>query len=69
VQIEYDSAKAKYVAKDINTGVRILRHEDVARLKAMCDRMGWQVVDGQASSNEHDNGLTGSGAGGPEVTD
>jgi hypothetical protein len=31
----------------------VLRHEDVARLKAMCDRMGWQVVDGQASSNEH----------------
>jgi hypothetical protein len=69
VQIEYDSAKAKYVAKDINTRVRILRHEDVARLKAMCARMGWQVVDGQASSNEHDNGLTGSGAEGPEVTD
>ena len=69
MQIEYDSAKAKYVVKDINTGVRILRHEDVARLKAMCDRMGWQVVDGQASSNEHDNGLTGSGAEGPEVTD
>jgi hypothetical protein len=28
----------------------ILRHQDSARLRAMCDRMGWQVVDGAVAS-------------------
>jgi hypothetical protein len=37
VQIEYDPVKAKYVAKDINTGLRILGHYDSTRLRAMCD--------------------------------
>jgi hypothetical protein len=44
VQIRYDPVKAKYAAMDIKTGLRILRHYDSARLRAMCDRMGWQVV-------------------------
>jgi hypothetical protein len=47
LQIQYDTARAKYVAKDIDSGVRILRHEDITRLKMICDRMGWQVVDGE----------------------
>ena len=44
VQIRYDAQKSKYIAKDINSDLGILRHEDSARLRAMCDRLGWQIV-------------------------
>ena len=47
VQIHHDSQKAKYVAKDTKSGLSVLGHQDSARLRAMCDRMGWQVVDGE----------------------
>jgi hypothetical protein len=50
VQIHYDPQKAKFVAKDTKSGLSVLRHQDSARLRAMCDRMGWQVVDGVATS-------------------
>jgi hypothetical protein len=46
VQIHYDLQKTKFVAKDTKSGLSVLRHHDSARLRAMCDRMGWQVVDG-----------------------
>jgi hypothetical protein len=46
VQIHYDPLKAKYVAKDTNSGLSFLRHQDRTHLQAMCDRMGWQVLDG-----------------------
>ena len=49
VQIHHDPQKAKYVAKDTTSGLRILGHQDSSRLRAMCDRMGWQVVDGAAA--------------------
>ena len=45
VQIHHDPQKAKYVAQDTTSGLRILRHQDSARLRAMCDRMGWQVIE------------------------
>jgi hypothetical protein len=45
VEIQYDSARAKYIAKDIHTGLSILRITDHERLRQMCDRMGWQVVN------------------------
>jgi hypothetical protein len=44
-RIHYDSVKARYAAKNSRTGLLILRHEDRARLKGMCERMGWQVLD------------------------
>jgi hypothetical protein len=50
VRIQYDPAKSKYVAININTGFAILRHHDGIRLREMCDRMSLQVVDGEASS-------------------
>jgi hypothetical protein len=50
VQIHYDPQKAKFVAKDTKSGLSVLRHQDSARLRAMCDRMGWQVVDGAVTS-------------------
>lgn len=45
VQIHYDAHKAKYAAKDSRSGLNVLRHEDRARLRAMCDRMGWHAVE------------------------
>ena len=50
VRIQFDPAKSKYVAININTGFAILRHHDGIRLREMCDRMSLQVVDGEASS-------------------
>lgn len=46
VQIRHDpSYDAAYAAKDIKTGLVVLRHQDNARLRAMCDRLGWQVME------------------------
>jgi len=36
---------AKYLAKDITSGLTVMRHRDTAHLRAMCDWIGWQVVD------------------------
>ena len=47
VEICHDpSFEAAYAAKDATSGLVVIRHQDSARLRAMCDRMGWQVVDG-----------------------
>ena len=45
VRIHHDPQKIRYVAKDTTSGLGILRHQDRARLRAMCDRMGWQVIE------------------------
>jgi hypothetical protein len=46
VQIRHDpSYDAAYAAKDLKTGLVVLRHQDSARLRSMCDRLGWQVVE------------------------
>jgi hypothetical protein len=45
VQIHHDPQKTRYVAKDTTSGLGVLRHQDRARLRAMCDRMGWQVIE------------------------
>jgi hypothetical protein len=45
VQIKYDRKSAKYVARDTNSGLSVLRHEDSTWLRTMCDRLGWQIVD------------------------
>jgi hypothetical protein len=50
VQILHDPQKGKYVAKDTSSGLRILRHEDTTRLRSMCDRMGWQVIEDRIES-------------------
>jgi hypothetical protein len=49
VQIHHDPNRAKYVAKDTKSGLTVLRHQDSTWLKAMCDRMGWQVIDAVTS--------------------
>jgi hypothetical protein len=46
VQIHHDSSDATYVATDVKSGLRVLRHRDRTRLRAMCDRIGWQVIEG-----------------------
>ncbi len=50
VQIRHDaSCDAAYAAKDMRTGLVVLRHQDSARLRAMCERLGWQVVESDAA--------------------
>jgi hypothetical protein len=46
VEICHDPHEAIYFAKDTKSGLSVLRHQDSARLRAMCDRIGWQVVQG-----------------------
>ncbi len=46
VQIQRDPDEPSYVAKDTKSGLSVLRHQDSGCLRAMCDRIGWQVVDG-----------------------
>jgi hypothetical protein len=53
VQIQQDPADLSYVARDAKSGVSVLRHSDRAHLRAMCDRIGWQVIE-DAGSKKHD---------------
>ena len=46
VQILYDPDDATFVAVDADSGLSVLRQADIARLRAMCDRLGWRVVGG-----------------------
>jgi hypothetical protein len=46
VQIQRAPDEAAYVALDTRSGLSVLRHADSTRLRAMCDRIGWQVVEG-----------------------
>jgi hypothetical protein len=49
VRICHDpSFDAAYAAKDTTTGLVVIRHQDSARLRAMCDRLGWQVIESEA---------------------
>jgi hypothetical protein len=51
VQIFHDpNFDAAYAAKDTTSGLVVIRHQDSARLRAMCERLGWRVVEGEASS-------------------
>ena len=45
VQIHHDRGGATYVATDAKSGLCVLRHRDPARLRAMCNRIGWQVLE------------------------
>ena len=50
VQIRHDpSYDAAYAAKDTRSGLVVLRHQDSGRLREMCDRLGWQVVEDGAT--------------------
>ena len=51
IEIRHDpSDEAAYAARDVKSGLVVLRHQDIARLRAMCSRLGWQVVDADAPS-------------------
>src|SRR5262245_15599622 len=53
VQIFHDPHfDAAYAAKDTTSGLVVIRHQDSTRLRAMCERLGWRVIDGEASSAE-----------------
>jgi hypothetical protein len=49
VQIHHDVDDATFVAIDAQSGLSVLRHRDSARLRAMCNRLGWQVVGGDGA--------------------
>ena len=55
IEIRYDPTdEAAYAAKDVQSGLVVLRHRDIARLRAMCDRLGWEVVEANvASADDH----------------
>jgi len=44
VRIHYDPGEAVHIAINTKSGLSMLRHRDISRLRAMCDRLGWQVV-------------------------
>ena len=57
VQISDDpSTQAAYVAKDTKTGFTVMRHRDGARLRELCEWLGWQVVDGRLPEPLPDDG-------------
>jgi hypothetical protein len=46
VRIRHDPRHdARFAAADSISGVVVLRHQDQARLREMCDRLGWLVED------------------------
>jgi hypothetical protein len=51
IEISHDpNDEAPYAAKDVASGLIMLRHRDSTRLRAMCGRLGWEVVDANAAS-------------------
>ena len=51
VRIRHDAVpEPGYVAADAQSGLVLLRHPDNTRLRAMCDRLGWHVVDADAAA-------------------
>jgi hypothetical protein len=51
VQIFHDPHfDAAYAAKDATSGLVVIRHQDSTRLRAMCERLGWRVIEGEASN-------------------
>jgi hypothetical protein len=51
VQIRHDpSEEPQYAAADTTSGLVLLRHRDNAHLRAMCDRLGWQVAEERVPS-------------------
>ena len=51
VQIFHDpNFDAAYAAKDTTSGLVVIRHQDSTRMRAMCERLGWRVVEGEASN-------------------
>jgi hypothetical protein len=53
IQIRHDpSFEAAYAAKDTKSGLVVLRHPDSARLRSMCERLGWQVLGEESPAVE-----------------
>lgn len=58
IEIRHDpSDEAAYAAQDVQSGLIMLRHRDITRLRAMCGRLGWEIADANAASA--DNGTKG----------
>jgi hypothetical protein len=51
VRIRHDDGEnAGYVAQDTKSGMIVLRYQDSARLREMCEWLGWQVTDDPVAS-------------------
>ena len=51
IQIRHDpSFDAAYAAEDSRSGLVVLRHQDKVRLRAMCERLGWRIIEDGAPS-------------------
>ena len=55
VQIGHDADKATYAARDIKSGLVVMRHQDSARLRVLCDWIGWYVVDDGGGQRRRDD--------------
>jgi hypothetical protein len=55
VQIVHDPDKATYAATDIKSGLVVMRHQDSARLRVLCDWIGWYVVDDGSGQRQRDD--------------
>src|SRR5207247_5861063 len=42
IQIHHDPHKATYVAKDIKSGLLVMRHQESERLRELCDWIRWR---------------------------
>jgi hypothetical protein len=51
VQIGRDPRdETAFAAKDTVSGLVVMRHQDIERLRELCHWIGWHVVDGRVSS-------------------
>jgi hypothetical protein len=49
VRISHDPAhQAPYVATDTKSGLMVMRHKELARLRELCEWLGWLVVESRA---------------------
>jgi hypothetical protein len=44
VQIQYDPKETAYVARDSESGLIVMRHQDREHLRDVCEWIGWRVV-------------------------
>jgi hypothetical protein len=51
VQIQYDPDKTAYVARDSDSGLIVMRHQNSEHLRDVCEWIGWRVVDGGMPSS------------------
>jgi hypothetical protein len=51
VQIQYDPDKTVYVARNSDSGLIVMRHQNSEHLRDVCEWIGWRVADRGTSSS------------------